>query len=561
MAVQDGPVSVTYGDVYKKGELKIEPYDLTTLPPLPAGYVSLNNRAYMITTTAMVSGPHVIRFSAASVSEEAAFRDLRIFHAEPDTFDPDSPMWVDRTSNLSEASAANQSNKIVLATSDELGVFVIGKLLQKIPPSAAAAELAVTCSGSPNPVISPKNVTFTVKLSNNGPQSANEVGVINSLSPDSILISAAPSQGTCKEMTGSLYCKLGTLAAGAAATIQIIVKPDEGTSSFPQEGKLLVNHAWAAAREADINKENNTSLEYVRVFPDPNLPPTITLDTPKMSDLFVGPAEIIVKATATDPEGAISKVEFFDNGYSIGMGTSTDGKHFLLTERNVSFGKHSLWAVATDDGGRENSSGGATMITVNGSANVSVTSPLDRSSINPLSNLTLAARASHPSGVISKVEFFVNDQLLGEGTLSQSDKYTFSWQEIRRSVYSITAVATDGSGITTTSAPITIAVSKPSAVRIINPSEGTSFLSQSNLSIRVKATQPEGSIKKVDFYANGTLIGSASDITTDQFLLTWRNVQEGVYSLTAVATDELGVKSKSPPVKIAIENQKGNRRQ
>ena len=78
---QNGPVSVTYGDVYKRGELKIEPRDLTTLPPLPVGYAALNNKGYLITTTATVSGPHVGHFNAAFLSDEDAFKGLRIFHA------------------------------------------------------------------------------------------------------------------------------------------------------------------------------------------------------------------------------------------------------------------------------------------------------------------------------------------------------------------------------------------------------------------------------------------------------------------------------------------------
>jgi hypothetical protein len=42
-AQSDGPVAVNYGDVYKKGELRIEHSSLSTLPPLPTGYAALNN--------------------------------------------------------------------------------------------------------------------------------------------------------------------------------------------------------------------------------------------------------------------------------------------------------------------------------------------------------------------------------------------------------------------------------------------------------------------------------------------------------------------------------------
>ena len=94
---QDGPISVVYGNVIKTGELKIEPFDLKDLPPLPAGYTALNNKAYRITTSAVVSGPHTIRFAVSSATEEDTFKKLRIFHVDKDPFDPDGFVWVDVT--------------------------------------------------------------------------------------------------------------------------------------------------------------------------------------------------------------------------------------------------------------------------------------------------------------------------------------------------------------------------------------------------------------------------------------------------------------------------------
>jgi len=120
-AGQDGPALVTYGNTYQKGELKIAAYDLSTMPPLPAGYEALNNRAYLITTTAIVSGPHLIQFSAPSVTDEKTFKKLRVFHAEPDTFDPESPVWKDRTLLAAKDHAPNFGTKSIFASSDDLG--------------------------------------------------------------------------------------------------------------------------------------------------------------------------------------------------------------------------------------------------------------------------------------------------------------------------------------------------------------------------------------------------------------------------------------------------------
>ena len=124
---QDGPTSVTYGDIFKRGELKIESYDLSSMPPLPAGYEALNNKAYLLTTSGSVSGPHVVHFSAASIRDEETFRKIRIFHAEPDTFDPENPVWVDRTLLGKGEDSPNFNSRTIRAGSDNLGVFVIGR--------------------------------------------------------------------------------------------------------------------------------------------------------------------------------------------------------------------------------------------------------------------------------------------------------------------------------------------------------------------------------------------------------------------------------------------------
>ena len=556
---QSDPISVEYGDVYQKGALKIEPHDLTSLPPLPPGYVAVNNKGYLITTTAMVSGPHVIRFSAEALGDSKAPGELRVFHAEPDTFDPDALMWVDRTKNSSPP-VANQSERSLAATAYELGIFVVGRLAQKIAENVGDAELAVTSRGFPNPVVAPNNLTFTVNVTNNGPQPATDVGFVDAIPPHSIFVSAVPTQGTCKARTGSLYCKLGNLPASAVVTINLIVKPDEGNSSFPPEGTVLASHGWVRARENDLNRENNSFMEYVRALPDSNQPPTVILDAPKMGEMFVGPVDITVRATASDSDGTIAKVEFFDNGELIGLGTSTDGKHFQINERNVPYGRHNLWVQVTDDGGRQGSSNGATIITVNGVANVRVASPNEGSIITPGSNLTLRANALLPSGVITRVEFFANEQLLGEGALTTSGEYTFSWRDIARSTYAITAVATDGSGITTTSAPVEIVVSSPPLVTVVVPAAESHIAEGTNLSIRVKAIQPEGTIVKVDYYVDDLLIGVARDISTEYFLLTWRDAKRGTHSLRAVATNDLGITGKSPAVKIVVENKKQNHR-
>jgi hypothetical protein len=169
----------------------------------------------------------------------------------------------------------------------------------------------------------------------------------------------------------------------------------------------------------------------------------------------------------------------------------------------------------------------------------------------PNSIITLSADATDPAGDISKVEFFANDRLIGEGKLSTQNQYTLDWK-VDRSIYSIVAVVTNSAGVTTTSSPATVTVSKEPLVSLVDPSTRRRLIGPTNVSLEAVATQSEGSIRRIDFFANDTLIGSASDIATQRFRITWRGVTPGEYKLTAVAVNDLGVKVSSKPVSIRV---------
>ena len=63
---------------------------------------------------------------------------------------------------------------------------------------------------------------FTVK--NNGPDSAGNVALTDIVSNGTVL-SITPSQGTCSKAAISV-CRLGTLAAGANATVAVNIRAD-----------------------------------------------------------------------------------------------------------------------------------------------------------------------------------------------------------------------------------------------------------------------------------------------------------------------------------------------
>ena len=77
-----------------------------------------------------------------------------------------------------------------------------------------------------------------------------------------------------------------------------------------------------------------------------NLPPTVTLTGPATGAVFVTSSPINIAADATDPDGAIFKVEFFAGNTKVGEATTSP---FSLAWTNPAAGAFSLRAVATDD--------------------------------------------------------------------------------------------------------------------------------------------------------------------------------------------------------------------
>jgi regulation of enolase protein 1 (concanavalin A-like superfamily) len=101
----------------------------------------------------------------------------------------------------------------------------------------------------------------------------------------------------------------------------------------------------AVAHDADGGSSTSSAVK-VTVQSATNQPPTISLATSGTS--FTAPATIAMTATASDPEGKMARVEFF-NGSTL-LYTDTTAPH-SYSWSNVAAGSYSLRAVAYDTSG------------------------------------------------------------------------------------------------------------------------------------------------------------------------------------------------------------------
>jgi len=152
-----------------------------------------------------------------------------------------------------------------------------------VPGAVPQADLAVTKTDSPDPVISGNQVTYAIRVTNNGPDEATGVLVSDTLDAGVTLVSATFEQGTPCTSGGSpvvVSCELGTLAASNTATGTIVV-----TSPAVEGTDTIDNTVSVTADQADPDASNNTAVAQT----------TVVLPGPAQADLAV------TKVASPDP--------------------------------------------------------------------------------------------------------------------------------------------------------------------------------------------------------------------------------------------------------------------
>ena len=88
------------------------------------------------------------------------------------------------------------------------------------------------------------------------------------------------------------------------------------------------------------------------------------------------------------------------------------------------------------------------------------------------------------------------------------------------------------------------------SVSITSPVTGDNFLPGSDITITVDALDSDGDVTKVEFFEGGN--AKLGEITTPPYTLTWTDVPEGEYTLTARAYDDEGGVKTSLSTKITV---------
>jgi len=121
-----------------------------------------------------------------------------------------------------------------------------------VPAPGDTADLRVVKSDSPDPVTVDSVLTYTIRVTNLGPQGATGTTVTDRLPSNVDFVSATASSGTCTRTGRNVTCNLGTVQAGNtnAETVTIKVRPRRaGTISNTASAESVENDPVAANNE------------------------------------------------------------------------------------------------------------------------------------------------------------------------------------------------------------------------------------------------------------------------------------------------------------------------
>jgi M6 family metalloprotease-like protein len=312
-----------------------------------------------------------------------------------------------------------------------------------------------------------------------------------------------------------------------------------------------------SARFVRIEAVNRTtpwgfSIYEVEIFGEPYSSPVVKLISPAAnaeSELYSG---VLIEAEASDKEGFITRVDFYNDDHLIG---SSNSRPFEIQWQYTTPGIYNIHCVAYNNQGLTSVS---EKIPLKIFTRPSVTISLpDTANLFTPASLSISAEAEDTDGFINKVEFFqcqngINIKL-GE---DRFEPYNFLLSQLQKGNYTVFTKSTDNEGRSSVSEKLTFTVlfnSEPSVTISADTSKG--LFAPSEILLSADAYDTDGIAKSVNFYQDNKLIATDS---TFPFQLKKELNEAGAYKFSAVTIDNHGLKSAPSDITILLKDTSTN---
>lgn len=134
----------------------------------------------------------------------------------------------------------------------------------------AVADVAISISDDVDPVVAGTALNYTVTVTNNGPDTAENVVVTETLPAGMTFVSTS---GCAEDPVGVPTCSLGTIASGNMASFTVSVTVDAGTTG------TITNIASVTTSSTDNEPANDSATEDTTVVVEADLSVTKTADS------------------------------------------------------------------------------------------------------------------------------------------------------------------------------------------------------------------------------------------------------------------------------------------
>jgi len=234
---------------------------------------------------------------------------------------------------------------------------------------------------------------------------------------------------------------------------------------------------WFASSPSDYYYATNAShisSNLMAIVPGlcrTNAAPAISIITPTNGQTFLAPADISISATASDPDGTVTNVAFYYGSTKLADDANAP---FTFAWTNVLGSNYALTAVAKDNNGFSATSGVVNVTVQKRPPEISILSPANNTTNAAPGVFEIKTNPKDYDGTVTNVQFFQGSTSLGNVT---NLPFHFTWTNVSAGTYTLKAVATDNDNLSTTSAPVAVAVTTCSSVGLysLTPTNITLF--------------------------------------------------------------------------------------
>ncbi len=367
------------------------------------------------------------------------------------------------------------------------------------------------------------------------PESVTFVGI----NPANGIFDATSQQGDSFTTTDGAISALSG-AKGPTTENRILIGQFTTDGIFTFELNIQIGTPTPGVSEKYVARNAKVGEKTIRtLILSDNDAPYVEITSPTNKAKIKSGIETTITANASDTDGSIKKVEFFEDDKSIGIDSISP---YSMAYTPID-GSHKLIAIAYDNKNAKTTSSTVEILALNNFLpEISITAP----KMARLEKVRIDATATDSDGTIKMVSFYIDSILVGKDSIAP---FNFEWNT-KLGKHFIYAVAMDDKGGKTSSNKETIEVITNIApvVSIITPISNASFYTDSTIVINASASDADGEIKKVEFFVDDKSIGIDS---VTPYTASYKAVA-GNHFIIAVATDNQQTVTTSSSININV---------